>query len=87
MAVDQGQRAPTIDELRGMSDEELTRRHDALAAQPGGGASGEKMYYHNELRMRLLELQIQDVLQRLYWMLLGMGVLLLAIVVVLIVAA
>jgi hypothetical protein len=79
-------RLPTVAELRGMSEDELVARHDALAARSGAEATTVGAdFYVDELRARVSELQLER-LERLvvaiYVLLAVVGII--AVVVVLI---
>ena len=57
---------PSLRELRGMSDEELIRRHDALVGATGMTAQD----YRDELRLRMEELRTERLFRTLFWLVL-----------------
>jgi hypothetical protein len=75
-----------VAQLRALTDDELIRRHDAVAAEEAGNAVHRSTVYLDELRARMVEQQIEKMMRRLVGLLIIVGLLLVATLVVLIVA-
>jgi hypothetical protein len=72
--------------LRALTDDELLRRHDAVAAEEGDGAARSTVYL-DELRARIAEQQAETLLRRLYIIILMTGILLVITVITLVVVS
>jgi hypothetical protein len=75
-----------VAQLRALTDDELIRRHDAVAAEEGGDAVHRSTVYLDELRARVAELEIEKRMRRLVGLLIIIGLLLVATLILLIVA-
>jgi hypothetical protein len=72
-------------QLRALTDDELIRRHDAVAAEDVGDAAHRSTVYLDELRARVAEQEIQELMRRVLGLLAIIGVLLVATLVAVIV--
>jgi hypothetical protein len=75
-----------VAQLRALTDDELIRRHDAVAAEEAGDAVHRSTLYLDELHARVAELEIENMLRRLVGLLIVIGLLLVATIILLIVA-
>ena len=75
-----------VAQLRALTDEELIRRHDAVAAAEAGDAVHRSTVYLDELHARVAELEIEKMMRRLVGLLSIIGLLLVATLILLIVA-
>lgn len=71
--------------LRALSDDELIRRHDAIAAEQRDATATRSTVYLDELRARVAEQQARAILRTLYAILLLTGVVLVAVIITMIV--
>jgi hypothetical protein len=75
-----------VAQLRALTDDELIRRHDAVAADEAGDAIHRSTVYLDELRARVTELEIEKMMRRLVGALIVIGLLLVATLILLVVA-
>ncbi|WP_445150717.1 hypothetical protein [Baekduia sp. Peel2402] len=64
--------------LRALTDDELIRRHDAVAAEDVGDATHRSTVYFDELRARVAEQEIEEMMRRIRGLLAIIGLLLVA---------
>jgi hypothetical protein len=74
-----------VAQLRALTDDELIRRHDAVAAEETGDAVHRSTVYLDEVHARVAELEIEKMMRRLVGLLIISGVLLVTTLILLIV--
>lgn len=76
-----------VAQLLALTDDELIRRHDALAAEDVGDAAHRSTVYFDELRARVAEREIEKLMRRVIGLLVIIGLLLVATLLAAIVVA
>jgi hypothetical protein len=76
-----------VAQLRALTDDELIRRHDAVAAEEAGDAVHQSTVYLDELHARVAELEIEKMMRRLVGLLIITGLVLVATLTLLIVVS